>query len=73
MCVNDVFSKYVWGVPLKDKEIISKEFKNILDYSGCKQHKNRWTKVVDFTTDHWSYDQKTVVLNFIQQVINVNL
>ena len=56
MCVNDVFSKYVWGVPLKDKEIISKAFKNILDYSGCKQHKNRWTKVVDFTTDHWSYD-----------------
>lgn len=54
--VNNVFSKYVWGVPLKDKEIIPKAFKNILDYSGCKPNKNRWTKVVDFTTDHWSYD-----------------
>ena len=40
-CVIDMFSKYVWVVPLKDKKgaSIVDAFQNILDKSGRKPNK----------------------------------
>ena len=36
LCVNDIFSKYVWVVPLKDKKGVSivNAFQKILNYSA---------------------------------------
>ena len=41
LCVIDIFSKYAWVVPLKDKKGISivKAFQNILKQSNIKQIK----------------------------------
>ena len=41
LCVTDIFSKYAWVVPLKDKKGISivNAFQKILDKSGCKPNK----------------------------------
>ena len=41
MCVIDIFSKYAWVVPLKDKEGVSivDAFQKILDMSGRKPNK----------------------------------
>ena len=41
LCVIDIFSKYVWVVPLKDKKSISivNAFQKILDKSGRKPNK----------------------------------
>ena len=41
LCVTDIFSKYVWVVPLKDKKRVSiaDTFQKILDKSGCKPNK----------------------------------
>ena len=42
LCVIDIFSKYAWVVPLKDKKGISivKAFQSILKQSNCKQKPN---------------------------------
>ena len=39
LCVNDIFSKYAWVTPLKDKKdiTITNAFQNILDEFGRKQ------------------------------------
>ena len=41
MCVFDIFSKYTWVVPLKDKKGVSivDAFQKILDKSGRKPNK----------------------------------
>ena len=41
LCVIDIFSKYAWVVPLKDKKGVStvNGFQKILDKSGCKPNK----------------------------------
>ena len=41
MCVIDIFSKYVWVVPLKDKNGVNivDAFQKILDKSGRKPNK----------------------------------
>ena len=41
LCAIDIFSKYAWVVPLKDKKVISiaHAFQKILDQSGCKPNK----------------------------------
>ena len=41
LCVIDIFSKYAWVVPLKDKKGISvaKAFQNILKQSNKKPNK----------------------------------
>ena len=43
LCVIDIFSKYAWVVPLKDKKGISivKAFQNILKRSNSKQEPNK--------------------------------
>ena len=41
LCVIDIFSKYAWVIPLKDKKgaSIVNVFQKILDKSGCKPNK----------------------------------
>ena len=41
LCVIDIFSKYAWVVPLKDKKsiTITNAFQKFLDESGCKPNK----------------------------------
>ena len=41
LCVIDIFSKYAWVVPLKDKKSVSivNGFQKILDKSRCKPNK----------------------------------
>ena len=43
LCVIDIFSKYAWNVPLKDKKGISivKAFQNILKQSNSKRKPNK--------------------------------
>ena len=51
MCVIDIFSNYVWVVPLKDKKGVSivYAFQTILDNSNRKPHKIWFEKEVNFT------------------------
>ena len=39
LCVIDIFSKYVWVVPLKDKKGIINAFQKILDKPAPKPNK----------------------------------
>ena len=41
LCVIDIFSKYAWVIPLKDKKVttITNAFQKILDESPCKPNK----------------------------------
>ena len=41
LCVIDIYSKYAWVIPLKDKKeiIITNAFQNILDESNRKPNK----------------------------------
>ena len=41
LCVIDIYSKYAWVVPLKDKKVITiiKAFQEILDESELKPNK----------------------------------
>ena len=51
MCVIDIFSKYTWVVPLKDKKgvTIVNAFHNISDESARKPKKIGKTKEANFT------------------------
>ena len=50
LCVIDIFSKYAWVVPLKDKKGVSifTAFQSILKQSNRKQRYGR-TKTLNFT------------------------
>ena len=50
MCVTDVFSKYSWVVPLKDKKVITitNAFQKILKESDRKPKKLSTDKGVNF-------------------------
>ena len=51
LCVIDIFSKYAWVVPLKDKKDVSivNAFQKILDKSGRKANKYGLIMEVNFT------------------------
>ena len=51
LCVIDIFSKYVWVIPSKDKKGVSTVdvFQKILDHSNRNQTKYGLTKEVNFT------------------------
>ena len=53
LCAIDIFSKYVWVIPLKDKKgiSISNAFQKILDESKHKPNKIWLDKVVNFIID----------------------
>ena len=50
LCVIDIFSKYAWVAPLKDRKGVSivNTFQKILDKSGCKPNKIWVDKVKEF-------------------------
>ena len=50
LCVINIFSKYAWVVPLKDKKVISivNAFQKILYKSGCKPNKIWVDKGIEF-------------------------
>ena len=54
LCVIDLFSRYAWVIPLKNKkgESIVEGFENILDDSGNAKHSNRKPKII--WVDHGS-------------------
>ena len=51
LCVIDIFSKYAWVVPLKDKKDVSiaDAFQKLLDDSNRKPSKIWAAREVDFT------------------------
>ena len=61
LCVIDIFSKYAWVVPLKDKKgiTIASAFQNILDNSSRKPNKIWVDKASEFYNSpfkKWSKD-----------------
>ena len=59
LCVIDIYSKYAWVVPLKDK----KELQLLLLFKtqtnqNTNQIKSEETKAVNFTIDQWNHDLK---------------
>ena len=50
ICVIDIYSKYAWVAPLKDKKgiTITNAFQKYLDYSGCKPSKILADKGIEF-------------------------
>ena len=55
LSVIDVFSKYAWIVPLKDKKGVSivNAFQKILDKSGCKPNKIWLDKGSEFYNNYF--------------------
>ena len=66
LCVFDVFSKYTWVVPLKDKKGVSivDTFQNILDYSNRKPN-----KIVNFTIILFKNGIKIMILKCIRYIM----
>ena len=64
LCIIDIFSKYVWVVPLKDKKSISivNTFQKILDDIARKPHKIWVVKGSEFYNSYfkkWLKDNDT--------------
>ena len=60
LCVIDLFSKYAWGLPLKDKKgvTIANAFQNILNDSKRKLNKIWVDKGSEFTINQWNHGYK---------------
>ena len=57
LCVIDIFSRYAWFIPLKDKKgiTITNAFQKILDESNSKANKIWVDKGVNFIIDQCNY------------------
>ena len=57
LCVIDIFSRYAWFIPLKDKKgiTITNAFQKILDESNRKANKIWVDKGVNFIIDQCNY------------------
>ena len=53
LCVVDIYSKYAWAIPLKDKKriTITNAFQKVLDESNTNQKKYGLIKTVNFIID----------------------
>ena len=73
LCVIDIFSKYAWVVPLKDKKGISivKAFESILKQSNRKPNKIWVDQGSEFYND-LDLDE-TMILLCIQHIMKENL
>ena len=71
----DIFSKYAWVVPLKDKKGISivKAFQSILKQSNRKPNKIWVDKGSDFIMLILKNGCKTMILLYIQHIMKENL
>ena len=63
LCVIDIYSKYAWVIPLKDKKAITitDAFQNILDESNHKPNKILVHKDSGFITDQWHHFCKIII------------
>ena len=76
LCVIDIFSKYAWVVPLKDKKGISivKGFQIILKQSNSRKPNKIWVdKVSEFYNAYFKNDNETMILLCIQHIMKENL
>ena len=77
LCFIDIFSKYAWVVPLKDKKGISivKAFQNILKQSNSKRKPNKiWVgKGLNFIMLILKNGYETMILLCIQHIMKENL
>ena len=89
LCVFDIFSKYAWVVPLKDKKGVSivDAFQKILDKSGCKPNKiwvdkgrefynnsfKKWLKDNDFEIFSINNKGKSVVAERFIRTLNTKI
>ena len=57
LCVIDIYSKYAWVIPLKDKKgiTITNAFQKILKESNRKPNKYGLIKAVNFIIDQWNH------------------
>ena len=55
-CIIDIYSKYVWVIPLKDKKgiTITNAFQKILRKSNKNQTKYGLIKALSFITAQWN-------------------
>ena len=60
LCVIDIFSKYTWIIPLKDKIsiAITNAFQKTLDESNRKPSKIWVDKAANFIIDRWNHGYK---------------
>ena len=75
LCVIDIFSKYAWVVPLKDKKDISivKAFQGILKQSNRKPNKIWVDKGSEFYNAYFKNSCETMILLCIQHIMKENL
>ena len=71
LCVTDVFSKYAWVVPLKDKKGISivKAFQSILNQSNSRKP-NKSTKVAPHNHHLAEELHKPIVKKFVKRKVH---
>ena len=75
LCVMDIFSKYAWVRPLKDKKGVSivNAFRNIFKKSNRKPNKIWIEKGVNFITILLKNGCKTMIVSCIQHIMKENL
>ena len=75
LCVIDIFSKYAWVVPLKDKKSVSivAAFQSILKQSNRKPNKIWVDKGSEFIMLLLKNSSKIMILLCIQQIMKENL
>ena len=75
LCVIDIFRKYAWVIPLKDKKGISivHAFKQILKESNRKPNKIWVDKESKFYNNSFKNGYKIMILKCTQQIMRENL
>ena len=75
LCVIDIFSKYDWVIPLKDKKDISivNAFQKIINDSKRKPDEISVGKGSEFYNNSFKNGYKIMILSCIQQIIKENL
>ena len=75
LSVIDIFSKYVWVVPFKDKKGVSivNAFQSILKKSNGKPDKIWVDKGIKFSNNSFKNGCKTMILLCIQDIMTKNL
>ena len=75
LCVIDIFSKYAWVIPLKDKKGISivNAFQEKLDDLKNKPNEIWGDKGSEFYNNSFKHGYKIMILSCIQQIMKENL
>ena len=75
LCVIDIFSRYAWVVPLKDKKGVSivTAFQSILKQSNRKPNKIWVDKGSEFYNNSFKKWCEIMILLCIQQIMKENL